>query len=130
MIKSILKKELGLYPYRITQQHALLLQDLPVRVNLANWILLLEDFYQAQGWDLVGKIWWSDEDKFYLHGSVNSYNARHCGATRPNPQQRPPQNSPKLKVWAICQHWFIGPFFFEDPHSGPSVNVEYATWTC
>ena len=129
LVMKILKKDLGLYPYRITHRHALLPQDLPVRVNLANWILLLEDYYQAQGRDFVGNIWWTDEAKFCIHGSVNSHNATHWGSSRPDPQQTPPQNSPKLNVWvAICQHGFIGPFFFKDHQSGATVNVDGARY--
>ena len=47
-LMKILKKDLKQWPYRYTLHQGLKPQDLPARVNLANWILLLEDFYESQ----------------------------------------------------------------------------------
>ena len=44
---KILKKDLKQWPYRFTLHQGLKHKDLPARVNLANWILLLEDFYES-----------------------------------------------------------------------------------
>ena len=127
-LMKILKKDLKQWPYRYTLHQGLKPQDLPARVNLANWILLLEDFYESQGKDFIGHVWWSDEAKFCLHGTVNSHNAVHWGTSRPDPAQKPPRDSPKLNVWvAICQYGYIGPFFFKD-QQGATVNVDGARY--
>ena len=113
------------WPYRYTLHQGLKSQDLPARENLANWILLLEDFYESHGKDFLGHVWWSDEAKFCLHGTVNSHNAVHWGT---DPAQKPPMDSPELNVWvATCQYGFIGPLFFKD-QQGATVNVDGARY--
>ena len=119
-LMKILKKGLKQWPYRYTLHQGPKPQDLPARLNLANWILLLEDFYESQGKDFVGHVWVSDKAKFCLHGTVNS----HWGTSRPDPAQKPPMDSPKLNVWVTtCQYGYIGPFFFND-QQGANVNVD------
>ena len=119
-LQRILRTELKLYPYRWTVHHTLQPQDPPVRVRFADWFLP-ED---ASNEDFIGNIWWTDEAKFCLHGSVNSHNAVHWGSQRPDSvQQRPTQNSPKLNVWcAMSSHGIIGPYFFKDA-AGATVTV-------
>ena len=56
-LMKILKKDLKQWPYRYTLHQGIKPQDLPARVNLANWILLLEDFYESQGKDFLGHVW-------------------------------------------------------------------------
>ena len=54
-LMKILKKDLKQWPYRYTLHQGLKPQDLPTRVNLANWIILLED-YESQGKDFLGHV--------------------------------------------------------------------------
>lgn len=119
-LRRILTTELKLFPYRWTVRHTLQPQDGPTRVRFADWFLPKD----AADEDFIGNIWWTDEAKFCLHGSVNSHNARHWGSERPTDvQQRPPQSSPKLNVWcAISSHGIIGPYFFRDA-AGATVTV-------
>ena len=129
-LMKILKKDLKQWPYRYSvysspRPQAGKPQNLPACVNLANWILLLEDFYESQGKDFLGHVWWSDEAKFCLYGTVNSHNAVHWRTSRPDPAQKPPMDSPKLNVWvATCQY---GPFFFKD-QQGATVNLDGARY--
>ena len=118
-LQRVLRKELGLYPYRITKKHALLPRDVPARLRMANWYLRKD----AADDDFVQNIWFTDEANFHLVGSVNSHNAVHWGSERPDQVQQVPLHSPKLVVWcAISAHGLIGPYFFKD-QNGATTTV-------
>lgn len=122
-IQRIMRKDLALYPYRITKRHELLDRDYPVRVQLADWFLNKHNGDD----DFLNNIWWSDESHVHLNGYVNSHNAIHWGTEKPTEVQSVPLHSLKITIWcAISAHGLLGPYFFEE--NGNTVTVNSARY--
>ncbi|RZC41778.1 hypothetical protein BDFB_014128, partial [Asbolus verrucosus] len=69
--QKIVKKDLHLFPYRLTCVQELFEVDYPRRVTFCRWFL--QNFYDN---DLLDKTFFTDEAWFYLNGYVNSQNWR------------------------------------------------------
>ena len=69
------------------------------------------------------KLLMSDEENFYLHGTVNKQNFRYWSAANPHELHQHPTYDPKVTIW--CTVWsrgVIGPYFFED-EVGKAITV-------
>lgn len=107
--QAILKKDLHLFPYRLTSVHELLPVDPPVRLQFCEWFLNTLD-----NDDMLEKTFFTDEAWFYLSGYVNSQNMRMWSAENPNFSIEAPLHPQKIGVWAaVSRRRIIGPYFFE-----------------
>ena len=119
---KILRKDLGVKPFKIQLVQELKPADLPQRRIFGEWALgkLAEDplFYR--------KIVFSDEAHFWLNGYVNKQNCRIWSEDQPEALQQLPMHPEKATVW--CGLWaggIIGPYFFkDDANRSVTVNGE------
>lgn len=116
---KILRKDLGLVPYKIQLVQELKPHDHRLRREFSDWSLnqLNEDpfFYR--------KILFSDEAHFWLNGYVNKQNCRIWSKDNPHAVQELPMHPDKCTVW--CGLWaggIIGPYFFKN-EEGQRVTV-------
>ena len=118
-VQRIMRKDLALYPYKISQRQDLLARDYPVRVQFADYFL----GRHAADNDFVNNIWWSDESHVHLNGRVNSHNNIHWGTERPTEVTTAPLHSLKITILcAISSHGILGPYFFEENGNTVTVN--------
>lgn len=109
----ILRKDLGLHPYKIKLTQELKPLDHLKRRNFSDWALgkLHEnpEFHR--------KIIFSDEAHFWLNGFVNKQNMRYWTATNPHVLSETPLYPQKITVWCgFHAGGVIGPYFFVDDH--------------
>lgn len=116
---KILRKDLGLRPYKIQLVQELKPRDHAMRRDFGVWaeneIDLDADFHR--------KILFSDEAHFWLNGYVNKQNCRIWSEENPHETLETPLHPQKLTVW--CALWaggVIGPYFFRN-NAGESVTV-------
>jgi len=65
----------------------------------------------------------SDEENFYLHGTVNKQNFRYWSAANPHELHQRPTYDPKVTVsYAVWSRGVTGPSFFED-EDGKAITV-------
>lgn len=115
----ILRKDLGLYPYKIQIVQELKPNDHLERRTFADWALeqLETDPNFGQ------KIIFSDEAHFWLNGYVNKQNCRFWSDENPREIMPKPLHPEKLTVWCgLWRHGIIGPYFFKDER-GKTVTV-------
>ena len=116
----ILRKDLGLHPYKIQLTQELKPNDHSLRRRFADWVLEQLEVDANFG----KKIIFSDEAHFWLNGFVNKQNCRIWGESNPQQIQQLPIYPEKLTVW--CGLWsggIIGPFFFKnDAKAAVTVN--------
>ena len=62
-----IKKDLHLYPYRVTAIHKLLPNDVPQRLNFCEWFL---NNFQEENGGAFEKIFFTDEAYYYLSGYI------------------------------------------------------------
>lgn len=115
----ILRKDLGLKPYKIQLVQELKPTDLENRHRFSRWALkkISEDQHFSN------KILFSDEAHFWLNGYVNKQNARIWGNEQPEEVEQLPLHPEKTTVW--CGLWaggIIGPYFFKTA-AGQNVSV-------
>ncbi len=68
---------------------------------------------------MLDNIWWSDEAKFLLNGTINRHNCVYWAAENPRVSVEKEVNLPGVTVWAaISSSGIIGPFFFEGTVNG------------
>jgi DDE superfamily endonuclease len=64
--------------------------------------------------DFLGRLMFSDEAHFHLHGRINHQCFRYWSETNPHWYRSEPLFSPKIGVWAaIGKKGMVGPIFFE-----------------
>ena len=111
---KILRKDLGLHPYKIQLVQELKPRDHYMRRSFADWALeqLATDplFYR--------KIVFSDEAHFWLNGFVNKQNCRIWSETNPQETLQTPLHPEKCTVW--CG------FHAKMAKSGPKLDVQNA----
>lgn len=115
----ILRKDLGLHPYKIVLTQELKPLDHRKRREFADFAL--EQLENDN--DFFKKIIFSDEAHFHLSGAVNKHNCRFWCEENPQIIHEKPLHSPKLTVW--CGFWsggIIGPYFFRN-EAGNTVTV-------
>lgn len=116
-----LRKELMLYPYKVTLGQPLSVDHKARRLFFCEW-MLHEINRDAT---FLSRIIWSDECSFHLDGWVNRQNLRFWGTEKPSNVVEESTLSPKVNVWvAISSSSFIGPYFFEHEGSTATINSE------
>ena len=107
----ILRKDLGLFPYKIQLTQELKPNDHLQRRQFADWALEQLEI----DLDFGKKIIFSDEAHLWLNGFVNKQNCRIWGERNPQDIQQRSLHSEKVTVW--CGFWsgsIIGPYFFQN----------------
>lgn len=123
-MQRILRKDLGLWPYKVQLVQQLKARDHPLRYRFAVWAcdqLEIDD-------DFAQKIIFSDEAHFHLGGYVNKQNCRIWGSENPQEYEEKPMHPLRVTVW--CGLWrggIIGPYFFEN-EAGATVTVNGITY--
>lgn len=115
----IMRRDLGLHPYKVQLTQELKPNDHRQRRVFADWALE----HLAADPDFGKKIIFSDEAHFWLSGFVNKQNYRIWSDENPREIHQVPLHSEKVTVW--CGFWFggiIGPYFFEDAQ-GAALTV-------
>lgn len=118
----ILRKDLGLHPYKIQLTQELKPQDHGSRRTFADWVLeqLETDPHFGE------KIIFSDEAHFWLNGYVNKQNCRIWDNNNPREILETPLYPERLTVW--CGLWaggIFGPYIFRNERNQPvTVNGE------
>ena len=115
----LLKKTLGLTPYKITVHQSLTEVHCEERIAFCMWLKQKCDLSE----DFINNLWFSDEAHFHLNGQVNRQNCRFWGKAPPDEVLQRPLHSPKVTVWcALSGQGIVGPFFFED-RDGSTVTI-------
>lgn len=115
----ILRRDLGLHPYKIQLTQELKVNDHRQRRVFADWALERMEFDA----DCGKKIIFSDEAHFWMNGYVNKQNCRIWDETNPHEVHQVAMHPQKVTVW--CGFWaggVIGPYFFENDN-GVAVTV-------
>lgn len=110
-VGNFIRKELGLFPYKLQTGVQLSAQDRQNRLAFAHYCqreLRSDPMF-------LKRIVFSDECCFSLSGFVNKQNTRIWGSERPAEVYETPQNTPSVMVWcAVSQYEIIGPYFFQN----------------
>ena len=117
-----IKKELKLRPYMLTSHHELTPRDMQRRVDMAEWF--------DENPDVLDRLWFSDEDHFFLAGARNPNNAVHWGKERSDEVRSTPLHSQKVTAWIAMRRGggLIGSFFFA-PAASQATNDYAARWS-
>ena len=108
-VRKILRKDLELFPYKMSVHHKLSEQDKHQRVAFSEWLKKT-----AADSDFLEGIWFSDEAHFHLTGQVNSQYCQLWASELPDAVIETPLHSPKLTVWcAMSSTGSIGPSFLK-----------------
>ena len=108
MIRSILKEDLHLKPYKLHEWHELLEEDYKKSVDFA-------DFFEGLPKNFLSHLICSDEAYFYLTRQINKQNNRMWLESKPDDKIERPLNDEKVLVWcAISCGRTYGPYFFEE----------------
>lgn len=121
----ILRKDLGLHPYKVQLTQELQPQDHETRRVFADWASEQLETSPHFG----EKIIFSGEAHFWLNGCLNKENCRIWNDNNPREILETPLHSEKLTVW--CGLWaggIIGPYFFQN-ENGEAVTVNGAEYT-
>lgn len=106
--QKIVKKDLHMFPYKITAMQQLLPRDFRIRLNYCQWFL--NNFND----DILDRSFFSDEGWFHLSGYLNKQNMRLWASVNPNEFIQTPLHSQKVGVWmAVSRRRIIGPIFFQ-----------------
>ena len=112
----VMRKDLKLFPFRISTPHVLKQEDQEKRIEMCNW--LNEELAPTPS--CLNHIWFSDEAHFYLNGAVNNHNNVFWG-----------ENSLEeigLKVTAFvafnAKHGLLEPYWFEENGRTVPINSE------
>lgn len=110
----ILRKDLGLHPYKLKLTQELKPLDHMKRRTFSNWALeMLEEDDQFHR-----KIIFSDEAHFWINGFVNKQNMRYWSGENPHVLEETSLHPQKITVWCgFHAGGVIGPFFFVDENN-------------
>lgn len=121
---KILRKDLQLYPYRVTTVQELLPADLPRRMQYCEWF---QNTLTVDG-EILSKTFFTDEAWFHRTGYVNSQNFRTWSTENPHVFIETPLHPEKVGVWAaISQRRIIGPIFFEGKDCNDEFRVQFTS---
>jgi AraC-like DNA-binding protein len=109
-VHKVLRKDLGMTPYKVTVVHELLPVDLDTRRHYSDWFI---DVVQHQP-DFLNTCFFSDEAWFSLSGYVNSQNSRMWSINNPHIIHETPLHPQKIGVWAAMSGKRIFHTFFEE----------------
>jgi hypothetical protein len=128
LVHNVLRKELKLYPYKVTISQTLTENHKEQRVTFCSWALskLEHDL------EWLENILFSDECTFNLNGRVNRQNYRFWGTEKPNVIIEHSQYSPKINVWiGMSSRFIIGLYLFEENGTTVNINAErYSNMLC
>jgi hypothetical protein len=117
----ILRKNLKLYPYRMSIVHQLKERDHQSCVDYCFWF---QNFHVEEGEEILDVTFFTDEAWFHLSKYVISQNTRLWCSENPHEFKEMAVHDQKVRVWcAIRCMRIIGPIFFSD-----TINAElYST---
>jgi hypothetical protein len=108
--QRIVRKDLGLYPYKVQVYQELLPPDYNQRVAYCNWF---NNFINND--ETLDLTFYTDEAWFHLTGFINSQTMRMWSADNPHFFRETPLHPLKIGVWVgMSRRRLIGPIFFED----------------
>jgi len=113
----ILRRWLGLHPYKLERVHRLRRGDKAHRIRFCTWLLpkLLSPQFKKH-------LFMSDEAHFYLDGMVSKQNCRVWGSENPHATMTHDPFAPHITVWcALSCTTLVGPYFFWE--GGQTVTV-------
>ena len=111
-----MRRELGLYPYRVQLAQTLHRGDEARRWEFTRW--LVQQCADDNGF--FDKLLMSDEAKFHLDGTVSKHNCRIWATEQPAVFQTASTFSPSLTVWcAMTAGGVARPYFFESSSGEP-----------
>ena len=121
LVHNVLRKELKLYPYKVSISQTLTERHKEQRVTFCNWAT--SKLNDDPSW--LDKILFSDECTFNINGRVNRQIVRFWGTEKPHVVVERSQNSPKVNVWVgMTSRFVIGPYFFEENGVAVNINAE------
>lgn len=107
LARIILRKDLGLKPYKPQIVQKLLPTDYAKRLEFAEW-------YLSQSAEVQQNMIFSDEAWFYLTQPINKQNNRIWAESNPNELVEKPLHDQKVMVWCgISAKRVFGPYFFD-----------------
>ena len=117
-----MRKNLQLFPYRISTHHVLKPEDMAKRVEMCEWFN--DKLEHTPAW--LNNIWFSDEAHFHLNGAVNNHNNIFWGHERPEEISEKHLKGAKVTAWIAfnAKHGFIGPYWFEEGGKTVTINSE------
>ena len=108
-IHRILRRQLGLFPYKLQLTQRLHRGEKAKRMQFCRWLLgkwASPRFRQS--------LLFSDEAHFYLNGHVNKQNCRIWGLENPHALVEQDQHPAFVTVWCgLSKRGIIGPYFFQ-----------------
>ncbi|CAH1382739.1 unnamed protein product, partial [Tenebrio molitor] len=108
--QKIVRKDLGLYPYKVQVYQELLPPDYNKRVAYCNWF---NNFINND--ETLDCTFSSDEAWFHLSGFINSQTMRMWSVDNPHLFRETPLHPLKIGVWVgMSRRRLIGPIFLED----------------
>lgn len=118
----VMRKDLKLFPFRISTHHVLQQQDKEKRIEMCNW--LNEKLEQSPMW--LNHVWFSDEAHFHLNGAVNNHNNVFWGQTSPDEISEKRLKGPKVTAFVAFnkKHGLLGPYWFEENGRTVTINSE------
>ena len=90
-----MRKNLKLFPFRISTHHVLQQKDKEKRIEMCDW--LNEKLEQTPSW--LNHIWFSDEAHFHLSGAVNNRNNVFWGEEKPEEISEKRLKGPKVTAF-------------------------------
>jgi len=106
-----MRKDLRMFPYRISTLHQLEPGDPDRRLHFAQEFLTRVELEEQ----FLDQILWSDEAHFTLSGRVNTQNCRIWAQEHPHAFVQQPLHDEKVTVWAgMTSTFLIGPYFFQE----------------
>jgi hypothetical protein len=116
-----MKKDLGLFPYKIQIHQPLNERSIENRFEFAKKIKAMIESKELD----YQKIWFSDECHFDIQGYVNTQNYRIWGTEKPEIMAVRPLHPKRVTVWcAISYQGIIGPYFLSKSIDGQTYRVE------
>ena len=118
----VMRKDLKLFPFRISTHHVLQQQDKEKRIEMCSW--LNEKLEKTPSW--LNHIWFSDEAHFHLNGAVNNHNNVFWGEEKPEEIGEKRLKGPKVTAFVAfnAKHGLLGPYWFEENGRTVTINSE------
>ena len=114
-VQRMLKRDLGLYPYRPRLLQELSDEDRAHRAAFCEEMISILD----NDFSFLDQLLFSDEAHFHLSGEVNRHNIRYWASSNPHQLLTAPLHSPRTTVWAaVWAGGVIGPFFHDETVTG------------
>ena len=105
---TAMRKDLQLFPFRISTLHVLEQQDKEKRIEMCNW--LNEKLEQTPGW--LNHIWFCNKARFYLNGAANNQNIVFWGEEKPEESSEKCLKGLKVTAFVVfnAKHGLLVPY--------------------